>query len=121
MEKGDIGSGGADLGSVLNRHCSEREVTSIICRCTHNYTTLVRTFYKPYIRDRRAFASYTMAMLNTFMIQPHALLLMMVLRILNQAGHHDVNSVRPEYFALDVCSCRNELRSTIGSVGITSV
>ena len=65
MEKGDIGSGGADLGSVLNRHCSEREVTSIICRCTHNYTTLVRTFYKPYIRDRRAFASYTMATFNT--------------------------------------------------------
>ena len=43
MKSGDIGSGGADLGSVLNGHCSECDVTSIICPCSHYYTAPVRT------------------------------------------------------------------------------
>ena len=46
MESRDIGGGGADCGSVLNGHCSECGVTSIICRCSHSYTASVRTLYK---------------------------------------------------------------------------
>ena len=65
MESGDIGSGGAYLGSVLNGHCSECDVASIICRCSHYYTAQLRTLYKGRPCDKRALASYTMAMLNT--------------------------------------------------------
>ena len=45
MESRDIASGGADRGSVLNGHCSECDVTSIICRCSHYYTAPVRTLH----------------------------------------------------------------------------
>ena len=69
MESGDIGSRGADRGSVLNGHCSEYNVTSIICRCSHYYTAPVRTFYKGRmpcgVTVDETLASYTMATLNT--------------------------------------------------------
>ena len=67
-----MGSGGTDLGSVLNGHCSECKVTSIICRCSHSsyYTAPVRTLYKGLPCGKRAFASYTMEMLNTLYDTP---------------------------------------------------
>ena len=42
-ESRDIGSGGADRGSVRNGRCAECDVTSIIFSCSHYYTAPVRT------------------------------------------------------------------------------
>ena len=71
MESGDIGSGGADLGSVPNRHCSEYDATSIICRCSHSlHRTGSDLKHKGRPRGKRAFASHTMAMLNTIYDTP---------------------------------------------------
>ena len=62
---GGDGSRGADLGSVLNGHRSECDVTSIICRCSHYYTALVRTLYKGLPCGKREIANFTMVILNT--------------------------------------------------------
>ena len=78
---GDIGSGGADLGSVLIGHCSECDVTSIICRCSHYYTAPVRTLYKGRPCRKRALAVTQWQCSIHYMILIHALLLMMVLQI----------------------------------------
>ena len=55
---------------MLNGHCSECDVTSIICRCSQYYTAPVRTSCKGRPCGKRAFVSYTMATLSTLYDTP---------------------------------------------------
>ena len=60
MESGDIVSGDAELGSVLNGHCSKCEFT-----IAH---VITQHLFRPYKREdrvvRELLACYIMAMLN---------------------------------------------------------